>query len=247
MSDKGQILIGTSGWHYDHWKGTFYPSDLSSDSMLAYYHEQQLQTAEINNTFYQLPEKKTLQSWKNTVPDQFTFSVKASRYITHMKKLNEPQQSLNKFLEQISSLQPQLGPILFQLSPQWSCNFQRLQSFLDLLPDQFRYTFEFRNESWFSEEIYELLADHETALCISDLDGELTPIRHTTDFSYLRLHGPKKRYKGRYSSSQLQQWRDRFHTWSAENNRDIYCYFDNDQRGYAANNAIELAELCKEL
>ena len=136
MSDNQSIYIGTSGWHYEHWRGLFYSRDLSKNEFLTYFCSH-FQTVEINNTFYQLPERKTLIRWRDTVPAGFVFSVKASRYITHMKKLKDTEESLTKFLERIKVLEDKLGPVLFQLPPNWNFNLERLDSFLESLPPDY--------------------------------------------------------------------------------------------------------------
>ena len=239
MSRKGRIRIGTSGWSYDHWVGPFYPQDLAGDKRLAYYAEH-FASVEINNSFYNLPSEKTLRAWRETVGREFVFSVKASRYITHMKKLKDPEQSVTTFLERIDALEDRLGPILFQLPPHWGFNPERLKGFLDALPDRFRYSFELRDHSWHNEEAYALLASHDAAFCIYDLDGFLSPKQVTTDFAYVRLHGPDGKYQGDYDASTLSGWAGAFSTW-ARQGTDVYCYFDNDDSGYAALNAARLA------
>jgi uncharacterized protein YecE (DUF72 family) len=238
LKNNKNIHIGTSGWHYDHWHGSFYPDEINKEAFLEYY-AKFLNTVEINNTFYQMPTKKTLETWRDTVESDFIFSVKASRYITHMKKLREPEKSVDRFLERISFLRGKLGPILFQLPPHWSINIERLSSFLSFLPKKHRYTFEFRDESWFETEVYELLVEHNASFCIYDLDGCLSPKEITADYVYVRLHGPDGPYKGKYSKKQLAGWAGAFASW-AQKVGEIYCYFDNDQAGFAAENAMEL-------
>ena len=159
MDNLERIHIGTSGWNYKHWRGPFYPKDLSQKKWLEFYIKK-FHTVEINNSFYQLPEKTTFENWRDTVTEGFIFSVKASRYITHMKKLKEPNEALDRFLNRIEALKDKLGPILFQLPPRWKCNCERLKSFLNMMPDEFRYTFEFRDDSWWNDDVYEALSNH---------------------------------------------------------------------------------------
>jgi uncharacterized protein YecE (DUF72 family) len=140
---SAEIYIGTSGWHYDHWEGPFYPSGISDDTFLEYYADR-FRTAEINNSFYQLPKKETLLRWRDAVPEDFVFSVKASRYLTHMKKLKDPEGPLFRFLDRVGVLEDKLGPILFQLPPRWGSNPERLEAFLEILPENQRYAFELR-------------------------------------------------------------------------------------------------------
>ena len=238
MPNRGEAHIGTSGWHYDHWQGPFYPDDLPAENWLSYYTDR-YETVEVNNAFYQLPEPETLRQWRAGTPENFTFSVKASRYITHRKKLKDPDEPVKGFLERVDLLQEKLGPILFQLPPHWNYDGERLQSFLGILPTGYRYTFEFRDPSWFNEQAYEALAKHNAAFCMYHLAGRLSPKEITTDWVYVRLHGPDGAYKGKYGKEELAGWAGAFSTW-LDQGKTVYCYFDNDQRGYAVQNASEL-------
>lgn len=241
---KGQrIHIGTSGWHYEHWKGPFYPEDIRNDSFLKYYADF-FNTVEINNSFYRVPQEKTLRSWRDTVPEGFVFSVKGSRYITHMKKLKDAGEAVTSFLKKVDLLGERLGPILFQLPPRWNVNPERLGTFLGLLPEQYRYAFEFRDTSWFTQEVYDLLSEHRAAFCIYDLDGRQSPRIATTDLVYIRLHGPDGPYRGQYRSKQLAGWAAAVLSW-AEEGKNVYCYFDNDEAGYAAMDARKLQDMTK--
>ncbi|HEX5410298.1 MAG TPA: DUF72 domain-containing protein [Terriglobia bacterium] len=238
-----KIHIGTSGWHYSHWRGPFYPEDMPDDKMLDYY-AQHLQTVEINNSFYRLPSGQTFKSWCDQTPSGFIFAVKASRYITHMKKLKDPESASQKFFAHAEALKKKIGPILFQLPPSWHINVDRLQSFLEALPGGHRYAFEFRDPTWFSAEVTELLKRHDAALCVYDLAGQQSPKDLTARFAYLRLHGPaQQKYSGRYTRPQLQKWLDLSTEWLQHGARQVFVYFDNDQSGYAALNAIELQEM----
>jgi uncharacterized protein YecE (DUF72 family) len=238
MVEKGGVHVGTSGWNYDHWKEVFYPSDLSSDRWLRFYGNS-LQSVEINNSFYSLPEEKTFENWREETPEDFIFAVKASRYITHMKKLKEPVEAVRRFMDRVDVLDEKLGPLLFQLPPRWRCNPERLDSFLELLPRNHRYSFEFRDRSWFREEVYDILRTHGVALCIYQLSGFLSPKELTADFTYIRLHGPGVAYEGSYNTETLAGWADALSSWSRRG-VPVYCYFDNDQRGYAVQNALQL-------
>lgn len=238
MKKSDHIHIGTSGWQYKHWKKNFYPEDTAASEMLAYY-AGRFGTVEINNSFYQLPSEKSLKKWQNTVSKDFLFSVKASRYITHMKKLKDPEEPVGTFLDRVSLLGNYLGPVLFQLPPKWKCNSGRLGQFLERLPAEHRYAFEFRDQSWFTAEIYELLQDHGAAFCIYELAGTVSPKEVTTDFVYIRLHGPNGPYKGSYDDRTLSGWVGAISSWVAQG-CEIFCYFDNDQQGYAAQNGLKL-------
>jgi uncharacterized protein YecE (DUF72 family) len=240
MKKRG-IHIGTSGWHYDDWRGPFYPEDMPPEDFLRYYGKH-FQTVEINNSFYQLPRKETFEMWRETVPPGFAFAVKGSRYITHMKKLKDPEKSVGKFLERVEALGEKLGPILFQLPPRWKLNPERLRAFLEALPGKYRYAFEFRDLSWFSDKIYWILKEHGAAFCIYELAGTLSPKEITAEFIYVRLHGPKGPYEGQYGSQLLAGWAGDFAAWRRQK-KEIFCYFDNDQAGYAAKDAIRLQEM----
>lgn len=241
-----KIYIGTSGWNYDHWKENFYPDDLKSSEWLKYYQDQ-FNSVEINNSFYKLPEKKTLRSWRDTVHKDFKLTPKANRYITHMKKLKEPDESLQKMLDAFSELNDFLGPILFQLPPNWNFNEERLESFLSLLPDENRYAFEFRDKSWINDQSIELLDKHNASFCIYDLTGYQTPEYLPADFVYLRLHGPdkKEKFKGKYTEGQLSEWADKIKKWSKKG-MDVYVYFNNDEQAYAPQNAKQLNKILEE-
>lgn len=238
MKNADLIHVGTSGWHYEHWKGPFYPSECSADRFLEYYAEH-FHTVEINNSFYHLPAKETLNGWYNTVPADFIFAVKASRYITHMKKLKDPVKTLLPLLNRVEGLRDKLGPILFQLPPNWKINIKRLELFLKELPKEHRYAFEFRDTSWFDNSIYEILQEHDAAFCIYHLAGTLSPKRVTSNTVYVRLHGPGDAYQGQYDSQTLAGWVGAFSAWSRQG-RHVYCYFDNDESGYAPQDALRL-------
>jgi len=241
MEGRTFIHIGTSGWHYDHWRGPFYPQDLSAKAYLEYYMER-FHTVEINNSFYQLPKEETLAVWRDTVPSGFIFTVKGSRYITHMKKLKDPEGAVALFLERVEVLGDKAGPILFQLPPRWRANPERLVSFLEALPGQFRYAFEFRDPSWFNSEVYDILAGHGAAFCIYELGGQVSPKEITADFVYVRLHGPGGPYQGQYTTEVLAGWAGAFATWASQGKK-VYCYFDNDEAGYAAQDAMNIQEM----
>jgi uncharacterized protein YecE (DUF72 family) len=223
------LRIGTSGWHYAHWRGVFYPDEIPAGEYLAYY-VRYFDTVEINNSFYQLPVASTLITWKNTVPPGFLFAVKASSYITHRKKLKEPAATTARFFERIAALGEKLGPVLFQLPPRWRVNAARLDEFLTALPPGFRYAFELRDPSWFHPQVEAVLRRHNAAFCIYEFDWRLSPLLVTADFVYLRLHGPQGAYRGRYGRRGLRPWAERIRAWRAEG-LSIYVYFDNDEGG----------------
>jgi len=242
MADS--IHIGTSGWHYDHWVGPFYPEDIAKEDFLAFYGDR-FQTVEINNSFYHLPKKETLKKWRDTVGAGFVFSVKASRYITHMKKLKDPEETLSPLLEVVHVLNPKLGPILFQLPPRWRFNLERFRHFLKALPDGHKYAFELRDPSWHDPRAYEAMAERGVAFCMYELAGTRSAKEVTTGFVYIRLHGPGAAYQGRYSTESLSGWAGAISTWVRQG-KEVFCYFDNDEAGYAAGDALRLQEMLKD-
>ncbi|MGE5648136.1 MAG: DUF72 domain-containing protein [Acidobacteriota bacterium] len=235
------IRVGTSGWHYNHWRGPFYPEKLPAAKMLEFY-ARHFDTVEINNSFYRLPTEKALEEWKATVPAGFLFAMKASRYITHMKKLKDAGDSFRKFFDAAAVLGKKLGPILFQLPPHWGPDPSRLDEFLSGLPRRLRYAFELRDPSWFNPEIEAILRKHRAAFCVYDFDRRQSPATVTADFVYVRLHGPEGKYAGSYGTPALKEWARRIAAWST-GGKDVYCYFDNDQAGHAATDALRLRSL----
>ncbi len=241
MTKTSQIRIGTSGWQYSHWQGPFYPEELAKRSFLEYF-AQQFDTVEVNSFFYGLPKAETVTGWRETVPEGFEFAVKASRYITHMKKLKDPEASLGNFWDRVKLLGEQLGPVLFQLPPRWNVNVARLRSFLRFLPSGPRYAFEFRDASWFVPEVFALLEEQEAAFCIYELGEQASPVVTTADFVYVRLHGPKANYSGDYDDEALRGWARRLREWQGQG-FDAYLFFDNDESGYAAQDGLRLRQL----
>ncbi|MDP1881130.1 MAG: DUF72 domain-containing protein [Parachlamydiaceae bacterium] len=242
MKKKHTIHIGTSGWSYEHWKEKFFPTDLKQIQWLPYY-ANTFSTVEVNTTFYHTPRETTVLNWYNIVPKDFIFSVKMNRYITHNKKLSDCQDSLGIFYQSIQPFEKKMGPILIQLPPKFNANKERLNEFIHLLNKKHRYTFEFRNETWFTPEIYEVLKENNIALCITDLRGELSPEIMTSDFVYIRLHGPKQAYGGSYGPKKLKEWKKKIENWLDD--ASVYCYFDNDEKGYAIQDALVLQKMFK--
>lgn len=243
----GEVFIGTSGWHYKHWLGPFYPEGTSSADMLEFYRHR-FDTVEINNSFYRLPTDTMFDAWKKRTPPHFRFALKGSRFLTHMKKLKDPEQGIREYFSGANRLGKKLGSIVFQLPPFWKKNPERLAAFLKALPPKsgslrHRYAFEFRNATWHDPDILEILRSHNAAFCIFDLGGFQSPVEVTADFVYVRLHGPSKtKYQGRYSLAALRRWAERIEEWRA-GNKDVFVYFDNDQKGYAPMDAARLREL----
>ncbi len=232
--------IGTSGWHYPHWRGLFYPRGLAPDEWLPFY-ARQFSTVEVNNSFYRLPDLRTVRAWAEESPRAFRFAIKASRYITHMKKLADPTRSLERFLKVVDGFGAKRGPVLFQLPPHWHRDPKRLAAFLQALPRRLRCAFELRDPSWHDPEIFGLLRRHRAAFCIWELAGFRAPIQLTADFAYVRLHGPDAAYGGCYSRRALIQWASKIRSWPDIS--EVYIFFDNDESAYAVRNALQLKAL----
>ncbi|HEY8942110.1 MAG TPA: DUF72 domain-containing protein [Cellvibrio sp.] len=232
------INIGTSGWHYTHWKGDFYPSEMRAADYLEFY-SQHFATVEVNNSFYRLPSEEALRSWAETVPEHFRFSVKASRFITHNKKLKDAPQSFGMFFERIKILSPRLGPILFQLPPRWKYNGERFEEFLQSLSNEFNYVFEFRNQDWMRDDAFSLLQKYKASYCVHDMPDSQSPILTTSNIAYVRFHGWAGTYGGSYSDSQLNDWAETLLKWQQQGFTS-YVYFNNDLGGHAPRNAVTL-------
>lgn len=216
------LYVGTSGYSYKEWKGSFYPEKLAAKEMLSYY-ASRLPAVEINNTFYRLPQKSVLESWKEQVPAGFKFSVKASQRITHFKRLQGVEDETKYLLDTAAALEEALGVVLFQLPPNMKKDLPRLQSFLETLPEQTRATFEFRHPTWLEDDVLQLLSKHKHSLCISDTDD--MPISHidkTADWGYLRLR------RVNYSDENLAEWlvRVREQKW-----KEAFVFFKHEDEG----------------
>jgi uncharacterized protein YecE (DUF72 family) len=237
-----RILIGTSGWHYDSWRGPFYPAGLPAKRQLQYY-ASQFPTAELNGVFYRTPTLEAVKSWAEQTGSDFIFAWKASKFITHWKRLSENSASSLELLEsRLSLLGQKAGPILFQLPPNFRAAPDRLASFLKLLPDGHRYSFEFRHPSWYAPPVLRLIADHNISLCLSDHHDAPAPWKRTADFVYVRNHGPGGRYKGRYPQTELADQARRIRSWKKQG-CDVYVFFDNDQKSAAPADALRLRRL----
>jgi uncharacterized protein YecE (DUF72 family) len=238
------IRIGTSGWHYDSWHGRFYPKDMPKKDALRYY-ASQFDTTELNAPFYRTPSLDAVVAWRRDTPRDFCFAWKASRFITHWKRLTEKSENSIELLEtRLKKLGDKTGPILFQLPARFHADRDRLAGFLKLLSKRHRYAFEFRDASWYAPAIFELLRDHDVALCISDHADAPSPWEVTASYVYVRGHGPTGRYRGHYSESTLRLWAQRIRRWRRQR-RDVYCYFDNDQKSAAPADARKLLQLLK--
>ena len=237
------VRIGTSGWAYKDWNGPFYPDEVKARDRLAYI-SGRFPTLEINASFYRLPSENTVEAWAATVPQGFVFAWKASRYITHNKKLKDAADSLDYLFERTKGLGDKLGPILFQLPPNLHRDDARLEAFLDLLPARHRYSIEFRHPGWYADEVLAMLKARNIALCISDHHHAPAPWEATADFIYLRGHGPGGRYHGRYGEAALRDWAAHIRRWGKD--RDVFVYFDNDIKSAAPRDAEQLIGLLGE-
>jgi uncharacterized protein YecE (DUF72 family) len=233
------IRIGCSGWQYRGWRGDFYPATLPLSRWFGYYAER-FNAVEVNNTFYRLPEAITFAAWGKRAPAGFEYAVKASRYLTHMKKLKEPEAPVQLFFSRAQRLGRSLGPVLYQLPPNWPVNLERLRTFLGSLPRRRRHAIEFREPSWYFDDVYALLAAHNVALCLHDMKGSATGRLAVGPFIYARFHGPQK-YSGRYPDGVLDEWAE----WLAARANDgvpVYSFFNNDNGGHAPRDAVRLRE-----
>jgi len=261
-----KIFIGTSGWVYPDWIGKLYPFDLPQRKWLEYF-GRHFATVEVNSTFYHLMKLETFENWVKAVPDDFVFAVKASRFITHIKRLKDCREPLKLMVRSFSGLGQKLGPILFQLPPRFRADGERLESLLStvyslqstLTPrlhsrsvpgnskahsgSEIRLAFEFRDQSWFDESIYQILRKYNAALVIAE-SGRYWPSEEviTADFVYIRFHGEGGSYASKYTDKDLKSWANRIKKWQ-KNGLDVYAYFNNDVGGFAVDNARTLISL----
>jgi uncharacterized protein YecE (DUF72 family) len=242
----GRYFVGTSGWNYKHWSGgVFYPGGMKPSEWLKYY-SRYFESVEINNSFYRLPEKHVFEKWHDTSPENFIFAVKASRFITHMKKLADPEDLLPPFLENGSGLKEKLEVILFQLPPFWKFNKDRLAGLFHFVSRQqilpgVRSALEVRHASWCCDACFYILQQYNVSLAITDWPGLPVEGPLTADFVFVRRHGPGSLYASSYPDSHLRRDAQRMHAWLSEG-RDVYIYYNNDAYGYAVKNALTLKE-----
>jgi uncharacterized protein YecE (DUF72 family) len=227
-----RIFIGTSGWAYASWRGRFFPKNVMVKHHLDYY-ATQFSTTELNGVFYRTPTVEAVRGWRDNTPDDFIFAWKASKFITHWKRLTDKSRNSLALLEsRLRILWPKAGPVLFQLPPQFIANRDRLADFLRLLKAGRRYAFEFRHRSWYDPTILDLLRTRDISLCLSDHHDAPAPWEVTASFVYIRAHGPRGTYKGHYSNKILRDWARKIVAWK-RSRRDVYVYFDNDQKSAA--------------
>jgi len=233
-----QIRVGTSGWHYNHWVGRFYPHDLPKSKWLEFYAED-FDTVEINNTFYQLPKEVSVRNWYKRAPEKFVFTVKANRFITHIKRLKDAGEALVSFAERMAIFMEKLGPVLYQLPPSMHKDLNLLKQFGRIVPKDTPPVFEFRHKSWFSKDTFRLLDKCGLGFCVHDMPGIESPRVITAEVIYVRFHGSTGQYEGNYTDNSLENWAG----WITDHKREvksIYAYFNNDLNAYAVYNAKTL-------
>ncbi len=230
---------GTSGWHYEHWRRRFYPEKLPKAKWLEFY-AGHFATVELNNSFYRLPSENAFTNWRDSSPANFTFAVKVSRFITHIKRLKDTGEAVDNFITRAKILGDKLGPLLYQLPPNMHRNDELLESFLATLPRGLKHVIEFRHQSWLEEGVFQILRKYDTGLCVFDMPSVSCPLVATADFAYIRFHGSTGLYSSCYSDEELATWAKRL-TNLAENLKAIYVYFNNDAEGFAVRNALTLA------
>jgi uncharacterized protein YecE (DUF72 family) len=244
--------IGCSGWNYTSWRGRFYPADLAAARWLSYY-AARFDTVEVNNTFYRLPESTAFAAWRAQVPRTFLMAVKASRFLTHMKRLRDPEEPLDRLFSRAAALESRLGPVLYQLPGSFRIDLNRLAAFLEALPTRLRshsrrlqHAFEFRHPSWYVTETYRLLERHGATMCLHDKADSTISAPVVGPFVYVRFHGTSGRYHGSYSDRALKDWAVRL-VEQAEDGRKVYAYFNNDPEAVATKNAQTLKTFVDQL
>ena len=236
---RGRARVGCSGWQYKHWRNDFYPAEVPQAKWFEHY-AARFDTVEINNSFYRLPERATFAAWAQRAPAGFEFAVKASRFLTHMKKLKDPEEPIERLFTRMRALGRHLGPVLYQLPPGWKVDIERFRHFLEVLPRRIRHVVEFREPTWYDRAIRDLLARHGVALCLHDMPGSATGRdAESGPFVYVRFHGATSKYGGGYSEERLRDWAGWLNARRAEG-RDVYAYFNNDVGGHAPRDAVTL-------
>jgi uncharacterized protein YecE (DUF72 family) len=239
-----EYYVGTSGWHYEHWRVIFYPEKLAKPKWLEFY-ARNFNTVELNNSFYRLPSEKAFLNWRQSSPKDFVFAVKVSRFITHIKRLKNVEEPLQNLLSRADLLQDKLGPLLYQLPPGMKRNDETLESFLSILPRRHRHVFEFRHESWIDDGVFSILKKHNAGLCIFDMPDFTCPVVATADFAYVRFHGSTGLYWSCYSDEELSKWAKRI-AEMGKKLKAVYIYFNNDAGAHAVKNAETLSQFLAE-
>ena len=233
-----RVRIGTSGWEYDHWKGSFYPPGLPRERWFEFYAER-FDTVELNATFYRLPAADTFSGWARRAPDGFVFAVKASRYLTHIRRLREPAEPLDRLWSRARRLGRHLGPVLYQLPPRWRPNLERLEAFLASVPRGDAQALEIRDRRWYRPDVVAALGASPVGLCLHDMPGSETRAQPVGRLVYVRFHGAGARYGGSYSPQRLSAWAGRIAGWASAG-LPVWAYFNNDVGGHAVVDADRL-------
>ena len=241
MRSNGRARVGCSGWEYKHWRGDFYPVDIPKTRWFEYY-AARFNTVEINNSFYRLPEVSTFAKWADRAPRDFLYAVKASRFLTHMKKLKEPEEPVDRLFSRMRPLRARLGPVLYQLPPNLKLDLVRLEHFLHVLPPGVRHVVEFRDPSWYVPEVDAALEKFGATRCLHDMKGSATGRDRVGPFVYVRFHGPTGTYSGGYSADRLKRWAEWLRPEMAAG-IGVYAYFNNDVGGHAPRDAVTLREM----
>lgn len=237
-----RVRIGTSGWQYPHWRRRFYPADVPTREWLAFYVDR-FDTVELNNSFYRLPDREQFARWAAAVPERFEFAVKASRYLTHGRRLVEPEEPVRRLMDAASGLGARLGPILLQLPPDLHFEPERLDGTLAAFPERARIAVEFRHDTWSTDRTRRILERHGAALCLADRRRPVTPLWATTDWTYLRLHGGRATPRPGYGPDALRAWIERLQSLSHEGVGSAFVYFNNDHGAMALRDAVVLARI----
>ena len=241
---RGAAHVGCSGWQYKHWRGDFYPPEVPTARWFEYY-AARFDTVEINNSFYRLPEAETFARWRERAPMRFLFAVKASRFLTHMKKLKDPEEPVERLFTRMRQLGNRLGPVLYQLPPNFKLDLGRLEHFLHTLPRDVRHVLEFREPTWYADSVLALLEQHGVALCLHDMKGSATGRERIGPFVYVRYHGASGTYSGGYTRDRLERWAEWLHD-ERRAGSDVFAYFNNDVGGHAPRDAVSLRQLLED-
>jgi uncharacterized protein YecE (DUF72 family) len=237
------VFVGTSGWQYRHWKGRFYPDEIPQKGWLDFYCRH-FATVELNNSFYHLPSEAAFASWRNRTPDGFVVAVKASRFLTHVKKLNDPAEPVARFMERARELGPKLGPVLVQLPPRFHAVPERLEATLAEFPSRVRVAVEFRDDSWYCDEVRAVLEKRRAALVLADSPHRTQPLWRTADWGFVRFHEGRASPRPCYGEAALEAWARRLaELYGPE--ADVFAYFNNDPRACAIRDAGTFARLAE--
>jgi uncharacterized protein YecE (DUF72 family) len=237
------LYVGTSGWQYRDWRGTFYPRGVAQSRWLRHY-AARFATVELNNSFYRLPERATFEHWREQTPDDFVVAVKMSRFLTHVKRLRDPEEPVRRFLEHAGGLGPRLGPVLVQLPPQLHADPERLEATLACFPRDVRVAFEPRHDSWFDDRVRAMLEERGAALCLADSPRRRSPVWRTAGWGFVRFHEGRATPHPCYGERALTTWVERIASlWPP--GADVFCYFNNDSRACAVRDAVTFARLAR--